>query len=224
MSSSIRAYLTASLAVALACLLVAPAAAQTKGGAKIVCWKDKSGRIVGCGDTVPPEYRDSGTKELDSRGVTRKTTESAAAETKRKAQQQGSGQDPAETKAEEAKRLTEQRRQDAALIGTFANEKEIDAKRDRELSDTDMQLQQMQASLKVSTDRLNQARKGSDKNAIARAQADTERIEKMIVAKEKEREEIRQKYAAQKARYQELKGSGQTAAAPAAAPAPAAKK
>jgi len=26
------------------------------GTGKIVCWKDKAGKVVGCGDRVPPEY------------------------------------------------------------------------------------------------------------------------------------------------------------------------
>lgn len=212
----------AGLAVALACLIAAPASAQTKSGTKIVCWKDKSGKIVGCGDTVPPEYRDSGTRELDARGVTRKTTESAAEAAKRRAQEQ-QAQKPGESKANDAKRLAEQRRQDAALLGTYANEKEIDARRDRDLADADAQLTQMQASLKVSTDRLNQAKEGGNKDGIARAETDRARIAQSIAAREKEREETLQKYAAQKARFQELRGSGQsTAASP--APPTAAKK
>jgi hypothetical protein len=212
----------AGLAIALACFIAVPATAQTKSGAKIVCWKDKSGKIVGCGDTVPPEYRDSGTKELDARGVTRGTTESAAEAARRRAQEQ-QAQKPAESKADDARRLAEQRRQDAALLGTYANEKEIDAKRERDLADTDTQLTQMRASLQVSTDRLNQAKKSGNKNDIARIEADRARIEKSIASKENEREEIRQKYAAQKARYLELKGGGQSVT-PTAAPAPATKK
>ena len=43
---------------------------------RIVCWKDKSGKVVGCGDKVPPEYQSSATREMDSRGVTRKQTDS----------------------------------------------------------------------------------------------------------------------------------------------------
>ena len=56
--------------------LAMPVDATAQSG-KIVCWKDKAGKVIGCGDKVPPEFQGSGTKELDSRGVTRKTTESA---------------------------------------------------------------------------------------------------------------------------------------------------
>ena len=55
-------------------------------GSKIICWKDKSGKVVGCGDKVPPEFEDAATKELDRSGVTRKTTETAEEQAKRAAQ------------------------------------------------------------------------------------------------------------------------------------------
>lgn len=218
MSKSNRMH-AAGLAIALGCLIIAgPSAAQTKSKPTIVCWKDKSGRIVGCGDTVPPEYRNSGTRELDARGVTRKTTESAAEEARRRAQEQQAQRD-GESKTDDAKRLEERKRQDAALIATYANEGEIDSKRDRDLADNEAQLTQMRASLKVSANRLEQAKKGNNKDEVARAEADKMRVEKSIAAKEQEKEEIRKKYAEQKARYQELKGSGQPAV-----PATAAKK
>ena len=43
----------ALLGLALA-IAAGPVLAQSKGGGKIVCWKDKSGKTVGCGDRVPP--------------------------------------------------------------------------------------------------------------------------------------------------------------------------
>ena len=49
--------LIAALSVAIAGVVSVPAMAQSKG--KLVCWKDKSGKVIGCGDTVPPEYRDN---------------------------------------------------------------------------------------------------------------------------------------------------------------------
>lgn len=212
-----RASVLAGFALILACLLALPATAWSAG--KIVCWKDRSGKVVGCGDTVPPEYRDSGTRELDTRGVTRKTTESAAEEAKRKAQQQQQAQQSGESKADEARRLADQKRQDTALLATYANAKEIDDKRDRDLADHNAQLAQMRAALKVSVDRLNQAQKAGNKDDIARAEANRSRAEQAVSAKEKEAEAIRQKYADQKARYLELKGGAQTSAAPSAPPA-----
>lgn len=205
----------AALAVALAGMIATSALAQSKGGGKIVCWKDKSGKVVGCGDTVPPEYQSSATKELDTRGVTRRTTDSADVVAKRKQQQD----EEAKQKAEEQKRAAEQKRQDTALLDTFSSAAEIDAKRDRDLADIDYQLKQMQSALKGATDRYNDAKSLNAKEYMARTAAEKDRIERGIPAKGKEKDAIRQKYADQKKRFMELK-SGSQAAAPAPAPAP----
>ena len=207
---------TAVLALALAGMIATPALAQSKGGGKIVCWKDKSGKVVGCGDTVPPEYQSSATKELDTRGVTRKTTDSADVVAKRKQQDE----EAAKQKAEEQKRAAEQKRQDSALLNTFSNENEIDGKRDRELADLEVQITQLQGALNAATNRYNEAKSRNAKEDVARASAEQDKLEKSIAAKKKDNEEIRQKYAAHKKRFVELKGSSQAAAAPTPAPAP----
>src|SRR3990172_5864500 len=106
MPDSTRAIFAAALALVLAAVFTQTALAQSKG--RIVCWKDKSGKVVGCGDKVPPEFEDSATKELDRRGVTRKTTETAEEEARRKAQEAAKAQQM----EEEKKRLAEQRRRD----------------------------------------------------------------------------------------------------------------
>ena len=36
-------------------VIAMPQSAQAQSKGKIVCWKDKSGKVMGCGDTVPPE-------------------------------------------------------------------------------------------------------------------------------------------------------------------------
>lgn len=187
-----------ALAFVVPGLVLIPASGAGAAG-KIVCWKDKSGKVVGCGDTVPPEYRTNATKELDNRGVTRKTTESAEEAAKHREQDQAL----AKQKAEEQKQQAEQRRQDAALLSTFSNAKEIDNKRDRDLQVVDLQISQMKLSLKS-----------------AGTAAEKQKVEGEIAAKEKERGEIQQRYAGYRERYIELKGGAQ----PAAAPAPAARK
>jgi DNA repair exonuclease SbcCD ATPase subunit len=222
-----RAFFAAALAMALAAFFAETAPAQTKGSGsgKIVCWKDKSGKVVGCGDKVPPEYEDSATKELDRRGVTRKTTETAEEQARRAAEDQ----QLAKQKAEEKKRLDEQRRRDSALLNTYASEMEIDQRRDRELQEVDRVLGQFQGLHKGAVARRDdaqkrleaseKAKKPSDaiKDELARAEADMAKIEKSINAKNKEKEEIRARYAETKQRYMELRGSSaQSAAAPAA--------
>ena len=210
-----------------ACLIAQDASAQKK----IVCWKDKAGKVVGCGDTVPPEYQTSATKELDSRGMTRKTTDTAEEQAKTSAQDL----EAAKKKEEDKKRQAEQRRQDQALLNTFSNEKEIDLKRDRELQSVDGQLTQLRVTLKNAQDREKEIRgrietttKGgkpatdTQKEDIARAEAEEAKAAQNIAAKQNEQNDIRKRYAEMKKRYIELKGGGAPAPAATTAAAPAA--
>ena len=217
-----RAFFAAALAMALAAFFAGTVAAQTKGGGKIICWKDKSGKVVGCGDKVPPEFEDAATKELDRRGVTRKTTETAEEQAKRAAQDEVL----AKQKAEENKLQAEQRRRDSALLNTYANEKEIDQRRDRELQELDRLLGQFQALHRNAADRhtdasgrLAKAKKPSDalKDEVARAEADMAKLVQSMASKTKEKEDISERYAQTKKRYMDLRsGRAQSAAAPAA--------
>ena len=220
-------FLAAVLAATFAVLVAGGAQAQSKG--KIVCWKDKAGKVVGCGDTVPPEYRDNATKELDKRGVTRRTTETAEERARREAQEKSQSAQV----AEEKRRRAEQSRQDDALINTFSHEKEIDLKRDRDLQAVDGQLSQLRASYKnaaahyaevkgrmTATTKDGKPATGAQKEDLARADADRAKAEQNIAAKEKERVEIVKRYGDMKARYITLRG-GPT---PDPAPSTAAKK
>ena len=195
---------------------------------KIVCWKDAAGKTVGCGDKVPPEYASGATKELDKQGNVRKTGESVDEMTKRQAREK----ELARVKVEEDKRLTEQKRQDSALLNTFSSEKEIDLKRDRELLALNNIITQQNAALKSANERLAEGRKsavetGKDKKPapaaanedIARAERDQTRISGEIAANEKAKTDITAKYAEYRKRYVELKGTAPAAEFKAAAPA-----
>jgi hypothetical protein len=199
-------------AVALMAFLAGGAAAQT---GKIVCWKDKAGKVIGCGDRVPPEYQDNATKELDKSGVTRKVSETAEERARRVAEEKKLEAQ----KAEEARQLAEQRRQDAALINTFSNEKEIDLKRDRDLQVLDTQLKQLHVAEKNAaarladfTNRIRAAEKEKKpvseyyKDEIGRARSDHATATQNITAKEKEMTELRQRYGEMKQRYIQLRG------------------
>ena len=221
MPENTRVFLAAALAIALAALFSGSALAQSKG--RIVCWKDKSGKVIGCGDKVPPEYEDSATKELDRRGVTRKTTETAEEQAKRAAQDEVL----AKQKAEENKLQAEQRRRDSALLNTYANEKEIDQRRDRELQEVDRLLGQFQALHRAAADRhtdasgrLAKAKKPSDalKDEVARAEADMAKLVQSMASKTKEKEDISERYAQTKKRYMDLRSGRAQSAAPPAAP------
>jgi hypothetical protein len=217
MISTVRSCVAVALAFALAGACAGSALAQSKDGksGRIVCWKDKAGKVVGCGDKIPPEYQDSATREMDRTGVTRKSTESVEDAARRKAQDQ----ETAVQKAEEQKRRAEQKRQDTALLNTFSNETEIDQKRDRDLQQNDIQLSQLKVSLKNASDRYNEVKGRSDapskdkkgapdalKEELTKAAEDKQRLEQSVAYKEKEKEEIKVRYAEQKRRWLELRG------------------
>jgi len=237
MLEKFRAFAAAALFITLATFIAGTAMAQSKGGTRIVCWKDKAGKVVGCGDRVPPEYEDSATKELDRRGVTRKTTESAEVEAKRAAEDSKLAKQKEEStkqREEDRRRATLERRQEEALLATFANEKEIDLKRDRDVEVVDRQITQLQAAQKNAAERAEDLRNRilegekakkpvSDflRDEAARADSDRIKFEKGAAAKEKEKEDVRKRYAHMKQRYNELRGT--SAPAPTAAAAPAKK-
>jgi hypothetical protein len=211
----------------LGVMIFALAAPVVHAQGKIVCWKDASGKVVGCGDKVPIEFAGSGTKELDKQGNVRKTGESADEAAKRQAREK----EQAVAIADEKKRVTEKKRQDDALTNTFSNEKEIDLKRDRELQALDNFITQQGAALKGANERLVEARKRSEayekdkkpvpaavKEDIARAEREKARVQQDIADKEKAKTETTAKYAEYRKRFSELKG---TATAPTAATAPA---
>ena len=222
-----RAFLTAALAMALAAITPGSVLAQSKG--KIICWKDKSGKVVGCGDKVPPEFEDAATKELDRGGVTRKTMETAEEQARRAAQDEAM----AKGKDEEKKRLAEQQRRDAALLNTYANEKEIDQRRDREVQVVEAQITQLRVlrtnaetrhnDIKSRIETVEKAKKKppSDflKDEAAHAAADMAKLEQSIASKNKEVVDIRARYAETKQRYMALRSGGAQAAAAPAAPA-----
>ena len=219
-------FLTLAGCCAAAVLITAAPLAYAQ---KIVCWKDKSGKVVGCGDRVPPEFQQNESKTLDKGGITRQTNVSAeeSARLKQEAEKK------AALKAEEDRKIAEQRRQDSALINTYTSDKEIDQRRDRELQVVDLQLTQLKTSLKNATEAEAASQK---KNAdvsksgkpvspaltdeLARATEERKRIEARIVEKESDKAGINKRYAEQKARYLELQGGG-AKPAPVAAPAPA---
>jgi len=198
---------------------------------KIVCWKDKSGKVVGCGDRVPPEFQQNESKTLDNRGITRQTNVSAeeAARLKQEAEKK------AALKVEEDRKIAEQRRQDSALVNTYTSDKEIDQRRDREIQVVDLQLTQLKTSLKNATEAAAASQKKhaditksgkpvppSLTDEVTRATDERKRIEARIAEKEADKAAINKRYADQKTRYLELRGG--SSPAPASAQAPAAKK
>ena len=205
-------------ASALLIVMALPGLAHAQSG-KIVCWKDKTGKVVGCGDKVPPEYLGSATKELNAQGVTRKQSESAEELARRRALEREQAA-TVTTKAEVDRKAVDQQRQDNALLATYANEKEIDLKRDRDLQVLDLQIEQLAVSLKNTTQRHEELKNRAAmvekhkkplppalKDDLARAAQDKLRFERSVATKQKEKEELRLKYADYRKRYTELRAT-----------------
>lgn len=213
-----------ALVIATGLVLTLPAA----NAQKIICWKDKSGKVVGCGDRVPPEFQQNESRQLDSQGIPRKTNVSA----EEAARQKEEAARKAAMKVEEDRKIAEQRRLDSALMNTYTSEKEIDQRRDRELQVVDLQIQQLSVSQKGANEalvamqkRYESAAKGGKPSPtlideLARANEEKKRIDARIAEKHKDKEDISKRYAEQKARFAELKGSP----APQPPAAPPAKK
>ena len=202
------------------------------GQGKMVCWKDKAGKVVGCGDKVPPEYQDNATNELNKRGVTVKQSDAALTPEQKKAQQA-----ELDRKQADEQLKVEERRKDKALLETFGSDNEIDLKRDREVQLLESNIETLQSNLKNANDRqanslarIEQARKTkqpvaqSAQDEFDRVEADKKKIQNQIAQKRKEISELTQKYGEMKKRFIELKGSPTSAAkSPATSPAPAKK-
>jgi len=209
----------------IALLLIAGSAHAQQPSGKIVCWKDKAGKTVGCGDKVPPEYQDNATKQLNQRGITVNQSEPALTAEQKKALQA-----EADRKAAENQIAAEQKRKDKALLDTFTTAKEIDLKRNRDIQLIESNIEAQQTNLKNANDRQVDARsrieqfKKENKPAPApiqdeydRAEAAKAKIQAQITQKRKEIADLNQQYDDLKKRFIEL-------TTPAAAPAPVAAK
>jgi chromosome segregation ATPase len=220
-----RSRLLAGTAVT-ALIVFSVALPDARAAGRIICWKDASGKIVGCGDRVPPEYYESATKELDSRGITRRTTETVEEAERRRARER----ELARKKAEEDRRLAEQQRQDRALLATYSSEREIDERRNRELEQVEAQIKQLDVALKNANERhadLEARREIAEKDEnlaervpalrkeLESTTAEQRRLQQRITSREKDMEAIRSRFDEQKQRFRTLTGGASTSAVPA---------
>jgi hypothetical protein len=205
--------------------------AADTGSGRIICWKDKSGKVVGCGDSVPPEYQDSATKELNRRGVTVKQSEAALTPEQKKAQQAELERKQAEDLKKEA-----QRRQDRMLLDAYSQEKDIDYDRARHVKGIESEIESLQINLASTNTRHANARARAEQfrknkkpvppeaqDDVDRSEGEKTKIENQIAQKRNEIAALNQKYDEFKKRYFELTGNppSGSGARPAPQPAPA---
>jgi chromosome segregation ATPase len=209
------------IALCTACLIAlctGSALAQQKGGTGLVCWKDKSGKTVGCGDKVPPEYQDNASQELNKRGMTVNQKDAALTPEQKAAQQAA-----AEQKKNEAMKQDEQARRDRVLLDSFTNDKEIDLKRNRDIQQVEVNISAQQSNIKTMTDRMNDTRAKIDalkkenkpvpppmQQDYDKLAGDIAKLQEHIAQKRKEIADKNVEYDAMKKRFIELKSGAAT--------------
>ncbi|MHB9103017.1 MAG: DUF4124 domain-containing protein [Sulfuricella sp.] len=179
---------------------------------KLYSWVDEHGKTH-YGNTVPPQYSQQGSTELNQRGVVVKKTDAALTPEQRKAKEE----ELAQQKEEEKKKL-EQKRRDKALLNTYTTDKEIDLVRDRNLQQGELQLQSMELRAKQIQPRLDQARKRAEDLAarkkplppdlqqeLEEAGKEMRRLQEMIQQKRMEMEAIRARFEDDRKRFRELR-------------------
>lgn len=175
--------------------------------AKLYKWVDKNG-TTHYGETIPPEYADRDTKQIE-KGRVKDRQDGFDAKMK-----DASTTDPAVEKA-----AREAKRRDDALLNTYSGEKEIDLARDRNLLQVEARINSYTTMLKsaqTSLDDLHrerdtlikQGRKIPDEltKEIAEAEALVAKRQKELDTNQKEMEAVKARYEADKLRYRELKG------------------
>jgi chromosome segregation ATPase len=181
--------------------------------------KDETG-ITHFGDTPPAACANVTMYEVSRSGTVLRTIEPTPTPEQLKARRE-----EAARKVEADKAAAEQRRKDLALLATYSSEKDIDTSRD-------LNLQPIEGRIKSAQDRIvavDKRRKeldaemefykagkskgtGKTREAPAQLVADVERVkneratlERSIKEYEKEMQEVRERYEADKKRWHELK-------------------
>lgn len=173
-------------------------------------WVDGNGRVH-YSDTPPTTYQKSGGAELNKQGLVVKRTQSEA-------ERQAEAERLAEQKRIQAER-DKQAQIDRALTQTYTTEAEIDLARDRALEHHKLAIKGAQirseavdknlADLRTRIGRIEKAgRKVGPglQDQLAQANKESQDLKRTIQNNEAAMETVREKYAADKARFRELTG------------------
>jgi chromosome segregation ATPase len=173
-------------------------------------WVDSNGRVQ-YSDTPPTTFNQSGGAELNKQGNVIRRTQSEA---ERRAE--------AERQAERKRTQAQQQRQaqlDRALMATYTSEAEIDLARDRALEHHKLAINGAETRAKVvdanvtelRTRIYNIERTGKPVSAhlegqLEQANRESQDLKRTILSNREAMETVREKYAADKARFRELGG------------------
>lgn len=177
--------------------------------AKITCC-DVDGKRT-CGDP-PPQQCINKARTVFDKGGTAKEVEAPLTADQRVAREAEEAR-----KAEEKRRAQEQERKDRALLGSYANEKDIDLARDRSIADIEKNANQAKLRLEAAEKKqkqLDQEKEFYQKKPLpAQLQRQVDENAKEVAAQQKALEQkdadiaaMKERYEADKKRYLQLKG------------------
>lgn len=184
------------------------AAFSLNAEAKLYKWVDDNG-TTHYGETIPPEYANKEAMKLEKGRVEKRDDKFE------KGKDKAALNDPA---AEQAR--IEAERHDNALINTYSNEQEIDLARDRNLQQVEARAssyatlfksaQEHLADLQQEMDKISKQNRKIPKSLeedIEEAKARITKLQNDIDTNAKEMDTVKARYAAEKVRYRELKGT-----------------
>lgn len=179
--------------------------------AKMYKWVDEHG-VTHFGDNVPPQYQGQ-VKEIDKSG---REIKKGLTPEERKSQEEAK----LRQKAEEEQHA-EQKRIDNALLSTYSNEREIDLKRDRDLQQVEAAIASVGMRMKAVETKLADYRKQEEalvqkkkavpqslSDDIASTDAERQHLQDMLTLRQREKDELHNKYEGYKKRFIELRGGG----------------
>lgn len=185
--------------------------------ARIKCWTNKDG-ITECGNVVPPEYAQEETRTIDRRGITTEvrprapTAEEVEAERLHK-------QEEERRQAEKAEQLRQRQLRDRVLLQTYVSEEDITRTRDRMTGTINASIELSRINIQRLEERLAEARRRAanlerqGRPISEQVQEEIQDLEGLIaereahiVQREQEREEMFQRYEADRLRFRELQG------------------
>lgn len=178
---------------------------------KLFSWVDEQGKTH-YGNVVPPEYAQKGVAELDKKGDVVSKTDAAMTPAQRQAKE-----DALVKQKEDDQKKLEQKRRDKALVNTYTTEKEVDLVRDRNLQQSELQLQSMELRAKQVQPRLDQARQRAAgltakkrplpldlQQEIEESDKEMQRLQEMVKQKRAEMDVVRARFEDDKKRFREL--------------------
>ncbi|MDP2433822.1 MAG: DUF4124 domain-containing protein [Pseudomonadota bacterium] len=175
-------------------------------------WVDAEGKVH-YGDVMPTKQSGRGHQELDKQGrIVKDTPRTLLTPEERRRQVE-----EAAAREDHSRRVAEQQRRDHALLSTYADENEIDLARDRALELENLALKGLQSRLDSGAAKLALANGQLARFRAARvtepanilqmrdeAQSELAQIGEAMRQREKTMNDLTQRFAADKARFQEL--------------------